>query len=77
MIGGAKELVKNTVVFSLDQTDGKSKKHFNFREIWMNDIYQFFSSREPGHLVNHKWENAMTVDEKSWGIRRNMNLQDM
>ena len=37
----------------------------------------FFISREPGHLVNHKWENAMTVDEKSWGIRRNMDLQDM
>ena len=43
----------------------------------MNDTKLVILSREPGHLVNHKWENAMTVDEKSWGIRRNMNLQDM
>ena len=39
MIGGVKELVKNTVVFSLDQTDGKSKKYiFTLKkEACMND----------------------------------------
>ena len=24
-----------------------------------------------GILQKHKWENAMTVDKKSWGYRRN------
>jgi len=26
----------------------------------------------PGHLIQHKWENAMTIDMYSWGNRRNM-----
>ena len=25
----------------------------------------------PGHVVAHKWENAMTLDAHSWGYRRN------
>ena len=40
----------------------------------------FFSGPDrwqPGHLVDHKWENAMTIDQKSWGIRRNMELTDV
>lgn len=28
----------------------------------------------PGVLQPHKWENAMTIDTKSWGYRRNSNL---
>ncbi|XP_037602464.1 plasma alpha-L-fucosidase [Sebastes umbrosus] len=31
---------------------------------------------QPGHLLNHKWENCMTVDTKSWGYRRNAPLRD-
>ena len=31
----------------------------------------------PGTLQDHKWENAMTVDKQSWGIRRNINLEDV
>lgn len=29
-----------------------------------------------GHLVKHKWENAMTVDKKSWGYRRHADIGD-
>ena len=30
-----------------------------------------------GVLIDHKWENAMTVDAYSWGIRRYINLNDV
>ncbi|XP_051868665.1 plasma alpha-L-fucosidase [Pristis pectinata] len=30
----------------------------------------------PGHLLAHKWENCMTIDSKSWGYRREAQLQD-
>ena len=30
-----------------------------------------------GHLQAKKWENAMTLDQQSWGYRRNMNLDDV
>lgn len=31
----------------------------------------------PGQLVKHKWESAMTLDSRSWGIRRNMKLSEV
>ncbi|CAG5117780.1 unnamed protein product [Candidula unifasciata] len=31
----------------------------------------------PGYLVEHKWENAMSVDRKSWGYRRDTNINDV
>lgn len=30
-----------------------------------------------GKLQNHKWENAFTIDSKSWGYRRNMALNEI
>ena len=30
-----------------------------------------------GVLIDHKWENAMTVDSDSWGIRRNIQLSEV
>lgn len=30
-----------------------------------------------GVLVEHKWENAMTIDKKSWGFRREAKLADI
>jgi alpha-L-fucosidase len=30
----------------------------------------------PGVLVTHKWENAMTIDSASWGYRREATLDD-
>ncbi|XP_077293287.1 alpha-L-fucosidase [Arctopsyche grandis] len=30
----------------------------------------------PGVLQNHKWENCMTIDKKSWGFRKNAKLSD-
>ena len=29
-----------------------------------------------GTLQKHKWENAMTIDSKSWGFRRDAKLAD-
>ena len=40
----------------------------------------FFSGPDrwqPGHLIEHKWENALTIDKKSWGIRRDLSLSDV
>lgn len=30
-----------------------------------------------GVLLDHKWENAFTLDEKSWGFRRNMKITEI
>lgn len=40
------------------------------------DFYTCSDRYDPGILQNHKWENAMTIDKKSWGFRRNAVLDD-
>ena len=34
------------------------------------DFYTCTDNYNPGKLVNHKWENCMTLDSSSWGFRR-------
>ena len=31
----------------------------------------------PGHVLEHKFEDAMTVDRESWGIRRDIKIDDV
>mmetsp|Transcript_21538 Transcript_21538/g.61340 ORF Transcript_21538/g.61340 Transcript_21538/m.61340 type:complete len:585 (-) Transcript_21538:224-1978(-) len=31
----------------------------------------------PGHVIDHKWENAMTLDKNSWGYRREAKMEDL
>ncbi|CAH2074314.1 unnamed protein product, partial [Iphiclides podalirius] len=40
------------------------------------DFYNCADRYNPGALQNHKWENAFTIDRKSWGFRKTMNLND-
>ncbi|XP_001603580.1 alpha-L-fucosidase-like [Nasonia vitripennis] len=40
------------------------------------DFYSCADRFNPGTLQLHKWENAMTIDRKSWGYRRNAELSD-
>ncbi|KAI5638576.1 alpha-L-fucosidase domain-containing protein [Phthorimaea operculella] len=41
------------------------------------DFYNYEDRFNPGKLLKHKWENAFTVDAKSWGYRRNIPLSDI
>ena len=31
----------------------------------------------PGHLIEHKFEDCAVIDQKSWGYRRNIRLEDI
>ena len=31
----------------------------------------------PGHVLEHKFEDAMTIDRESWGIRRDIKIDDV
>ena len=42
-----------------------------------NRIFSGPDRWQPGHLIDHKWENAMTIDKKSWGIRRDLTISDI
>lgn len=58
--------VKDTVVVNDRWGSGCNCKHGGY---WTcQDRYN------PGHLVNHKWENAMTIQRASWGYIRNTDI---
>lgn len=41
------------------------------------DFYTCQDNYNPGKLLNHKWENCMTVDRSSWGYRRDAKFSDI
>ncbi|XP_063235689.1 alpha-L-fucosidase-like [Bacillus rossius redtenbacheri] len=41
------------------------------------DFYTCADRYNPGTLQAHKWENCMTIDQVSWGFRRNARLSDI
>ncbi|XP_034418580.1 plasma alpha-L-fucosidase isoform X2 [Cyclopterus lumpus] len=60
--------VRDTVVTNDRWGFGSICKHGGYYTC--DDRYQ------PGHLLDRKWENCMTIDTKSWGYRRNAPLSD-
>lgn len=60
--------VKDTVLVNDRWGKGTPCKH--------GDFYNCKDHYDPGTLVVHKWENAMTVDKESWGYRRKARLAD-
>ena len=54
--------VKDTVVVNDRWGAGCSQKHGGY--------YSGPDRFEPGHLLPHKWENAMTIQKDSWGYDR-------
>ncbi|KAL4714021.1 hypothetical protein ACJJTC_008375 [Scirpophaga incertulas] len=61
--------VKNEVVVNDRWGIGLYCKH--------GDFYNCYDRYNPGQLQNHKWENAFTLDLKSWGYRKNMDFNDV
>ncbi|OQR68730.1 alpha-L-fucosidase-like [Tropilaelaps mercedesae] len=41
------------------------------------DFYNCGDRLNPGKLQPHKWENCMTMDQRSWGYRRDMTYEDV
>lgn len=41
------------------------------------DFFNHADKFNPGYLLPHKWENAMTLDKGSWGYRRQMKAGDV
>ncbi|KAJ4431861.1 hypothetical protein ANN_20467 [Periplaneta americana] len=60
--------VKDTVVVNDRWGQGDLGKH--------GDFYTYADRYNPGVLLQHKWENCMTVDKYSWGFRRNARFAD-
>jgi len=60
--------VKDTVAVNDRWGSGDSCKHGGY--------YSCSDRYNPGTLQLHKWENAMTIDQHSWGFRRNAVISD-
>ncbi len=60
---------KDTVVTNDRWGAGTRQKHGGY--------YSGPDRYDPGTLQAHKWENAMTVDKRSWGIRRDIFIDDV
>ena len=60
---------KDYVVTNDRWGQGTGKKH--------GSVYSGPDRWQPGSLIEHKWESAMTIDQKSWGIRRNIKIEDV
>lgn len=60
--------VRRTVVTNDRWGEGTAGKH--------GDFYNFADRFNPGVLLGHKWENAFTIDERSWGHRDNAKYED-
>ncbi|XP_064465967.1 alpha-L-fucosidase-like [Ornithodoros turicata] len=61
--------VKDVVVTNDRWGTGTSCRHGGF--------YSCEDRYDPGKLQPHKWENAMTLDRRSWGYRRDATLADI
>ncbi|BFZ03722.1 hypothetical protein BsWGS_06761 [Bradybaena similaris] len=61
--------VKDNVVINDRWGTGDSCHHGGF--------YTCKDRYNPGYLVPHKWENAMTIDSRSWGYRRNADIREI
>ncbi|XP_026940526.1 plasma alpha-L-fucosidase isoform X2 [Sagmatias obliquidens] len=60
--------VRDTVVTNDRWGAGSICKHGGY--------YTCSDRYNPGHLLPHKWENCMTIDQFSWGYRRNAGISD-
>lgn len=60
--------VKETVVVNDRWGQGIACHH--------GDFYTCHDRYNPGKLLKHKWENAMTIDKSSWGYRRQARYSD-
>ena len=60
--------VKDTVVVNDRWGVGAMCKH--------GDFFTCADRYNPGHVLAHKWENAMTIDKNSWGLNRMTKFKD-
>ncbi|KAI4884586.1 hypothetical protein NFI96_034557 [Prochilodus magdalenae] len=60
--------VRDTIVTNDRWGKGSICKHGGY--------YTCSDRYNPGHLLKHKWENCLSIDQRSWGYRREAKLSD-